>query len=139
MSSYQVRIKYLESGSGFSPYIFPLVQSISDPVEGIKATEIKGTRGDGSIVIPGGKKSMNIELEGMFYDDGYDFKQITIAMAAMQAAIGTDTGTLSMEYYDGGWQTVWSYTVRRISEITFPPSLRIDAQRYRVSFLVMSY
>ena len=140
MSSYTVRVKYLESGSGYTAYVFPLVQSVSDPVQGMKATEIKGVRGDGSVVIPGGKQSMNIELEGMFYDDDYDFKAITDAMAAMQTAIGTDTGTLTMEYYSGGvWVPVWAYTVRRINEITFPPSLRINSQTYRVSFLVMSY
>ena len=139
MASYTVRITFLRDGSGYSPYTFPLLQSVSDPVEGMKATVIKGARANGTVVIPGGKKSQNIEISGMFYDDDYDFVDITVAMAAMQAAVTTDTGTLTMEYYDGGWNTVWSYSVRRIEEIVYPTSMRVDSQKYQVSFLVLSY
>lgn len=140
MGSYTVKFTFLRSGSGYSDYDFPLVQKISDPQEGMKATVIKGTRGDGSICIPGGKKSQTLKIEGIFYDDDYDFVAISTAMTAMRAAVTTDTGTLTMQYWNGAsWVVVWAYTVRRIGEIDFPSSMRVDSQNYNLEFLVLSY
>lgn len=135
MSDYTVRFIYNQGES--NEYVFPLVFSISDPQEGMKSTIIEGNRGDGSLVIPGGKKSQDIKLRGKIAEDG--FVNISTEMASMRTKVTTDIATLKMQFYSGGWNTVWSYNVRRISEISFPQSLRTDVQEYQLEFRVISY
>lgn len=131
----QVRL-YFDDGT--NQYTFPLVFHITDPKEGMKSTVIRGTRGDGSIVIPGGKQSQEIRIRGKIIDeDGYE--DITTKMNEMKTKVTTNLATLKMQHYDSGWQDDWSYTVRRISEIRFPQSLRTDSQEYECVFLVTSY
>jgi len=135
---YTVRITFLSSETGSVEYTFPNVFFVSDPKEGMKATVIEGNRGDGSIIIPGGKKSQEIIIRGKLYDaDGY--KDLTTLMNDMRDKVATDLATLTMKYYDGGWINSWSYTIRRINEIDFPESLRIGTQEYEVRFLVVAY
>ena len=135
---YTVRLTFLSSESGSVEYTFPTVFSVSDPKEGMKATVIHGTRGDGAIVIPGGKKSQEIRIKGKLFDaDGY--KDLTALMNDMRSKITTDLATLTMKHNDGGWVTDWTYSVRRIDEITFPTSMRIGMQEYEISFLVLTY
>ena len=111
---YQVRITFTKDESGATSYTLPYVYHISDPQEGMKATVIRGNRGDGSIVIPGGKLSQEI-------------------------TVTTDQAIVAMEHYDGGWVTDWSYTVRRIDSIRFPKSFRTSSQKYEINFLVLAY
>jgi len=135
---YTVKITFLKDESGAVEYQLPHVQSVDDPKEGIKATVIQGTRGDGSIVIPGGKKSQEIVVRGKLFDaDGY--KDLTTLMNTMRTSVTTDVGTLTMKHYDGGWITDWQYTVRRITEIRFPSSMRTQDQDYEITFLVLAY
>lgn len=132
----QVRIVFDEGGS--NEYVFPYVFHVSDPKEGMKATIIRGTRGDGSIIIPGGKKSQEIRIRGKIIDeDGYE--AITSKMNEMRTKITTDSTTLKMQHYNGSWASDWEYTVRRLAEIRFPQSLRTASQEYELSFLVISY
>jgi len=118
-------------------YDLPYVFSISDPKEGMKATIIEGTRGNGSIVIPGGKKSQEIVIKGKLVAD--DYKALTALMNTMRTSVTNDSATLTLKHNDSGWITDWSYTVRRINEITFPESFRIGSQEYEIRFLVLSY
>lgn len=137
MTSYTVRVVLNADVSG-SEYIFTNVFHVSDPKEGIKATKIDGTRGDGCIIIPGGKKSQEITVRGRLIDnDGY--ADLTSLMNTMRTMVTTDQATLTLEHLDGTWQTDWVYTVRRIDEIQFPESLRIWEQEYEVKFLVIAY
>ena len=106
----------------------------------MKATIIRGNRGDGSITIPGGKKSIEIRIRGKIIDDtGYD--AITSKMNEMRTKVTSGSATLKMQHYNGSWIDDWAYTVRRITEIRFPQSLRTedDSQGYEVVFLVISY
>jgi len=136
--NYTVRLTFLSSETGSVEYTFPNVFSISDPKEGMKATVIEGNRGDGSIVIPGGKKSQEIVIRGKLFDaDGY--KDLTALMTDMRDKITTELATLTMKHYDGGWVTDWSYTIRRINEIEFDESMRIGTQPYSARFLVVAY
>lgn len=136
--NYTVRITFIKSESGAVAYTLPLIEHITDPKEGMKATVIQGNRGDGSIVIPGGKKSQQITVRGQLVDaDGY--KDITTRINEMKSEITTDLGVLTMEHYDSGWVTDWSYTIRRIDEIRFPKSLRVSSQKYEITFLVLAY
>jgi len=136
MSNYTVQVIF-NDGSG--DYILPLVFNISDPKEGIKATIIEGTRGDGAIVIPGGKKSQKITIKGNLFDaDGY--KDLSVLIEEMKTKVTTNSATLTLKYWTGTvWQNTWQYTVRRIDEISFSESLRLDAQEYSIDFLVIAY
>jgi hypothetical protein len=137
MPSYTVRVVLNDGVSGLE-YIFPHVFQVSDPKEGMKATVIEGTRGDGAIVIPGGKKSIELIIRGRLIDnDGY--VDLTTLMATMRNMVTTDQATLTLEHLDTTWQTDWIYTVRRIDEIDFPESLRTWEQEYSVKFLVIAY
>ncbi len=125
---------------GTNSYTFPLVQTISDPKEGMKANVIEGNRADGCIVIPGGKKSQTITVNGILFDeDGYI--DITTLMNTMRSYVSTLPATLTLRHFSGGWVTDWSFQVRRIDEIKFPDSddKRTNAQPYEVSFLVIGY
>jgi len=135
---YTVVIEFLEDSTGAVEYQLPHVYHITDPKEGIKSNIIRGTRGDGSICIPGGKKSQEITVRGTLFDaDGY--KDLTTLMTEMRTKLTTEVATLTMKHYDGGWVNDWSYTVRRIEEIRFPKSFRTGSQKYEVSFLVLAY
>lgn len=136
---YIVKINFTVSGSGNPDYDLPLVFHVTDPKEGMKATVIRGTRGDGSIVIPGGKKSQIINVKGNLFDtDGY--KALTTKINELKNNVTTDIATLTMKHwYSGGWVVDWSYTVRRIEEIRFPKSFRVGKQEYSVDFLVIAY
>jgi hypothetical protein len=143
MANYIVRIIYNKGISG-SEYIFPLVQSITDPKEGTKDTVITGTRGDGSIVIPGGKKSQEIIIKGKLWSDtGY--ADLMTKMNEMKLLIGSDIATITKEYWNpnlsggGDWETTWVYTVKRIEPITFAESLQTDIQEYTATFFIVAY
>lgn len=135
MANNQTRIRF---DDGTYNYIFLAVFHLSDPKEAMKATVIRGTRGDGSIVIPGGKRSQEIIIRGKLYADNYN--ALTSLMNTMRQSITTDVATLTLEHNIGaGWITDWSYTVRRIEEIRFPQSFRTSSQEYEVMFLVTSF
>jgi len=137
MSSYIVRCVFNPGITGLE-YIFPHIFSISDPSPGMKSTIIEGTRGDGCIVIPSGKKSIEIEIKGRLIDnDGY--ADLTALMTTMRSMVTTAQAILTLEHFNGTWVQDWSYLVRRIDEIEFPENLRTWDQEYNCRFLVISY
>jgi hypothetical protein len=123
----------------FNSYNLPLVYHISDPKEGMKATVIPGTRGDGVIVIPGGKRSQEITVKGYLVNhSGYE--SLTSDISTLKSSITTENATLTLQHYTGAtWVSDWAYTVRRLDEIEFPESLRTDYQEYIIRFLVIAY
>ena len=138
MPSYQVVLNFSE---GAHDYDFPHVYSLSDPIPGMKAVVIEGKRGDGSICIPAGLKSVEIEVKGRIFEtDGY--ADIMTAIGTMRTDVTTNVATLTLKHYDIGtseWVNDWSYQVRRISEINFEESLRTSVQPYEVRFLILAY
>jgi hypothetical protein len=134
MDGYEVKINF---DDGDYSYDFPYVYSLDDPQEGMKATVISGIRGSGSIVIPGGKKSQEIVVKGRLLAD--DYKALTTLMNTMRTSVTTNVATLTLKHNDSGWITDWSRTVRRITEISFPESMRTGVQEYEVRFLQISY
>ena len=135
---YTVKITFTKQETGAVEYQLPYVFHVSDPKEGMKATVIRGTRGDGSIVIPGGKRSQVITIRGKLVDaDGY--KDLTTLINEMRDEVTTDIATLTMKRLNGetGYVNDWSYTVRRIEEIRFPKSMRISSQDYEVSIGIL--
>lgn len=138
---YTVRITF---DDGTNQYTFPFVQSVSDPIERNKDVIHEGNRGDGSIRIPGGKKSQTITINGILFDnEGY--KDLDTLIAEMRSKVTTNNATLVMEYFDdslsggGDWVSSWEYTCFRNEEIKFSDSMRTESQNYTVSFLVLSY
>jgi hypothetical protein len=105
----------------------------------MKATVIEGTRSDGSIIIPGGKKSQEITVKGILLDnDGY--ADLTSLIGTMRTSVTTNPATLTLKHWTGGtWSNDWSYSVRRINEIEFGESLRTSDVEYTITFLVISY
>jgi len=133
--NYQVTINF---NDGIYDYDLPIVQSeTGSNLTGNKDTIIEGNRGDGAIVIPGGKRSQLITIKGILTGD--DYKAITTLMNTMRTNITTDVATLTMKHYDGGEIIDWSYTVKRIEAIEFPENLRTSSQEYIVNFLVLEY
>ena len=120
-------------------YDFPLVQDIQEPVPGTKATVIEGNRADGVIVIPGGKKSIEIIVKGILFDnDGY--ADLTTLMSTMNTDVTTNPATLTLSHWTGStWATDWAKTVRRTEAIEFGDSMRTSDITYTVRFLVISY
>lgn len=136
MKNYLVVLNF---DDGVHNYNLPHVTYISDPKEGIKAVVIEGNRGDGSIVIPGGKKSQIIRVRGVIINhNGYE--ALTNDINTLKTNITTNVATLTLKHFTGSiWQPDWSYTVRRINEITFLESNRTNYQEYEIEFLVISY
>jgi len=58
------QVRFIYNQGEANEYVFPYAFHITDPEPGMKATIIRGTRGDGSIAIPGGKKSQEIHIRG---------------------------------------------------------------------------
>lgn len=123
---------------GTNDFDLPHVFSITDPQEGMKATVIEGNRGDGSIVIPGGKRSQEITIRGKLFDnDG--FKDLQVRMQEMRDKVTTDVASITLKHFDVVFVDDWVYTVRRISEINFPQSMRTSIQEYEITFIVLAY
>ena len=140
MANYTVRVTFKEQVTGAVEYILPYLQHVSDPEPASKDTVIRGTRGDGSIRIPGGKRSQEIVIRGRLVDaDGY--KDITTLMNEMRTKVTTETATLTMKRLNAetGYVNDWSYTVFRNAEIRFPKSMRTGSQDYEISFLVLAF
>lgn len=134
-TNYQVKINF---NDGVHDYDLLIVQSENGSnLTGNKDTVIEGNRADGAIVIPGGKKSQRITINGILV--GEDYKAITTLMNTMKTNITTDVATLTMKHYYSGWITDWTYTVKRIEAIRFLPTLRTSSQEYEVEFLVIAY
>lgn len=135
-TSYEVKINF---NDGTYDYDLPLVQSCPDPIEGVKDTIIEGKRGDGSIYIPGGKKSETITVKGIIFDeDGYADLQTKIT--EMKTKVTTNIATLTKKYWTGStWANNWQYTVKRINKIKFEDSFQVNKQAYTIEFLIISY
>ena len=136
MPNFTVRLNFTE---GAINYNLPLVSEISDPEPGIKDTIIEGIRANGSLRIPGGKKSQIITAKGTLVNHlGYE--GLTTDMATLRSSITTNVATLTLKHYNAGWFTDWAYTVVRQGEIRFlQDSLRTDYVEYEVDFLVLVY
>ena len=125
---------------GSGNVILPLVYQINDPKEASKDTIIPGIRADGSIRIPGGKKSQIITIKGYLVNqNGYE--DLIADKIDFQDDITTLTATLTVAHYTGSmWQTDYAYTVVRQGEITFNvDSLRTNYIEYTIEFLVLAY
>ena len=125
---------------GSGDVILPLIISISDPEAGTKDTIIEGKRADGSLVIPGGKRSSIISVKGYLVNHA-GYAAVTSDMSTFRTNISNNIATLTLQHYaNAAWSTDWVYTVKRQGEIKFgPDNLRVDYQDYTIDFLIVSY
>lgn len=138
--NYTVKLNF---NDGTNNYDFPYVQSITDPIAGMKANVIKGNRSSGSIVIPAGKKSIEIIVKGVLWsNDGY--VDLVSQMNNMRAKVTTLPTTLTLKHFDSeesgdGYVTDWAFTCIRIEDIIFGESMRTEKIEYTCTFLVTGY
>ena len=133
----QVRIYFTD---GINTFTFPLVQAATAPEAGTKDVVIEGIRADGSIVIPGGKKSAEIIIKGIIVHNNDGYTQIIQDTNAMRTYVTNNIATLSQQHWNGStWINDWSYTVKRIGDIDFSDSLEYLEQQYTVRFLILSF
>jgi len=125
-------------------YDLPYVQNVSDPIPGMKANVIRGNRASGCIVIPAGKKSIEIVVKGVLWsNEGY--ADLVSQINTMRANITTSPATLTLKHWDddlsggGAYITDWAFTCRRIEDITFGDSMRTEKIEYSITFLVTGY
>jgi len=102
-------------------------------------TEIKGTRGIGSIIITGSEDSWDGVIRGFLVGD--DYEEITQKIDALETAIEfAEPYYLKIDKVEGGAST-YSYRVKRLEVIEYPASLRNSnkKQEYLVRFKIKSW
>ena len=123
----------------------PHIQSITDVQPGIKNIVIEGIRGDGALVIPGGRPSYNITVDGILLAsdstlpdgtayataNGTNYEKLTEQINWLRTYVVTTETHLYVEKTDATYD---NYTVRRLNRINFPDSLRTSIQSYTISF-----
>lgn len=135
---YQVKVNF---NDGINSYDLPHIQNISDPIAGIKANVIRGTRSDGAIVIPGGKKAIEIIIKGKIWSN-LGYADLMSQVNSMRDNLTTNPATLTLEHYDPdttAWVTDWAFLVQRIDDIVFGDSMRTEKIDYDCKFVVLNY
>lgn len=117
-----IRFKLYES-NGITPrHTFSLVQETNVPNNPEKFTEIKGFRGQGSLVITGSEAAWDLTIRGFFNVDNYD--DITAAIDALETALAFGEPYVLKIDKDIAQSTQYSYNIKRISSISYPNGLR---------------
>lgn len=117
-----IRFRVLESNGITERYIFPLVQECNYPKSIKKFTEVKGFRGEGSIVITGSEASWDLTIRGLINQDDYD--DITIAIDELETALAFGEPYYLKIDKDLAQSAQYSYKIKRISSIEWGESLR---------------
>jgi len=125
--------------------ILPHIQGVDDAEPGIKNIEIEGTRGDGSLIIPGGRESQDIIIDGIILasdsslpdgtaysnPNGTNYEKIMEQIDWLRINVPTTETHL---YVEKTSSTYDDYVVRRIGKIIFPKNLRRNIQEYTITF-----
>ena len=134
-----IRFKLYNSDGITLRYTFLLVQETNMPKTLERFTEIKGTRGIGSIIITGSGDSWDGIIRGFLVGD--DYEEITQKIDALETAIEfAEPYYLKIDKVEGGAST-YSYRVKRLEVIEYPASLRNSnkKQEYLVRFKIKSW
>jgi len=120
-------------------YTFPLVQETNLPHNPKKFTEVKGFRGQGSLVITGDEAAWDLTISGLFNQGDYD-ATITAIDALETALVFGDPYYLKIDK-NAAHSTQYSYKVKRITEISYPTGLRNGKgfQKYNITLRVNSW
>lgn len=134
-----IRFLLYESDGITLRHTFSLVQETNLPHNPKKFTEIKGFRGQGSLVITGSEEAWNLTIRGLFNQDNYD--DITIAINALETALVFGEPYILKIDKDIAQASQYSYKVKRLREISYPDGLRNGKgfQSYDVTLRVNSW
>ena len=117
-----IRFKLYESDGITERYTFPLVQNTNAPNNPEKFTEVRGFRGQGSIVITGSAAAWDLTIKGLFNQANYD--DITTAIDALETALAFGESYILKIDKNIAQSAQYSYNVKRITAISYPNGLR---------------
>jgi len=116
-------------------YTFTVQPPDNSPQDPMRFTEISGSRGVGSIIVPGSDASWNLNLR--FILQGADYADLIAQMDTLQSTIVKNT-----EYIlkiDRTISTTENYNVKRLIPIDWADSRRVKIQKGTIIFLVKSW
>lgn len=134
-----IRFKLYESNGITERYTFSLVQETNAPNNPEKFTEVRGFRGQGSLVITGSEAAWDLIIRGLFNQDNYD--DITTAIDALETALAFGEPYYLKIDKDLAQTSQYSYKIKRIVSIVYPNGLRNGKgfQEYSVTLRVNSW
>ena len=127
----------LYAADGTTPvYEFEYVQNLPDwQTDNPSNIEITNLRSQGSINIPGGDKSADLNLQGILIAANYE--ALTTAVFALTAAVVANTNFILK--IDKSPSTTDSIRVKRVVGIKWEESKRLTMIKYTVSFKTLSW
>jgi len=92
-------------------YTFPLIQSTNAPQSPLRHINIEGVRASGSLIIPAGTPSWNLELEGILMIDGSseNYDDLMAKIEELETTVALNTA-----YYLRMYKTV---TILKVLEL----------------------
>ena len=127
----------LYAANGTTPvYTFEHVQNLPDwQTDNPRNIEITNLRSQGSINIPGGDKSADLNLQGILIAANYE--ALTTAVFALTAAVVANTNFILK--IDKSPSTTDSIRVKRVVGIKWEESKRLTMIKYTVTFRTLSW
>ena len=127
----------LYAANGTTPvYTFEHVQNLPDwQTDNPSNIEITNLRSQGSINIPGGDKSADLNLQGILIAANYE--ALTTAVFALTAAVVANTNFILK--IDKSPSTTDSIRVKRVVGIKWEESKRLTMIKYTVTFRTLSW
>mgnify|MGYP001251275721 CR=1 FL=1 len=127
----------LYAANGTTPvYTFEHVQNLPDwQTDNPSNIEITNLRSQGSINIPGGDKSADLNIQGVLIAANYE--ALTTAVFALTAAVVANTNFILK--IDKSPSTTDSIRVKRVVGIKWEESKRLTMIKYTVTFRTLSW
>jgi hypothetical protein len=116
-------------------YTFDAVTGDNSPQDPIRYTEISGSRGVGSIIVPGSVSTWELSLNFILFDSNY--ANLIDKMDDLLTYIPINEELILK--IDRTISTTKDYNVKRIKPISWEQSIRTSIQRGLISFSVNSW
>jgi len=113
-------------------YTFNFVTEDNSPQDPYHVTEIMGSRGQGSIIVPGSVLSWDLNLG--FFLQGANYSDLIALMDSIQSTISFNTPFVLK--IDRTVSTTQNYNVKRIIPIKWDASQRFYSQKGTITFRV---
>jgi hypothetical protein len=122
-------------------YTFPAVYKTNAPQSVANYVEVTGFRGKGSIIIPGGEQSWDLEMSFVLVAE--DYEALTALIDGVEAIALNTPYILKIGKYavapNSGTETHYEYNVKRIVPFEYEESLRTNYQKVNATFRVNSW
>ena len=116
-------------------YTFEYVTETNWPQDNPLYVEYTNLRASGSILVPGGNGSYDLNLSGFLLAD--DYPALTTKIFALRDTIVTNTRyVLKIEKSSGVYDSI---KVMRVAPIKLDSSRRVRLQKYQISFKALSW